>query len=88
METDPTGGDALSCRSTAATQASEIITTQQAADRLGLTTNALYELRCCDDGLPIFQKGFTVGYPTLKAWGRYSDCGTRSPGHAPKTTQY
>jgi transcriptional antiterminator RfaH len=40
----------------------ELITTQQAAARLGLTTNALHELRCRDDGLPIFQKGFVVGY--------------------------
>jgi transcriptional antiterminator RfaH len=40
----------------------ELITTQQAAARLGLTTSALHELRCRDDGLPIFQKSFTVGY--------------------------
>ena len=45
-----------------APKAPELITTQQAADRLGLTTNALHDLRCRDDGLPIFQKGFTVGY--------------------------
>jgi len=45
-----------------APKAPELITTQQAADRLGLTTNALHELRCRDDGLQIFQKGFTVGY--------------------------
>jgi DNA-binding transcriptional MerR regulator len=45
-----------------APKAQELITTQQTADRLGLTTNALHELRCRDDGLPIFQKGFTVGY--------------------------
>jgi transcriptional antiterminator RfaH len=43
-------------------KAPELITTQQAAARLGLTTNALHELRCRDDGLPIFQRGFTVGY--------------------------
>jgi hypothetical protein len=43
-------------------KAPEFITTQQAAARLGLTTNALHELRCRDDGLQIFQKGFTVGY--------------------------
>lgn len=43
-------------------KAPELITTQQAAARLGLTTNALHELRCRDDGLQIFQKGFTVGY--------------------------
>lgn len=45
-----------------APKAPDLITTQQAATRLGLTTNALHELRCRDDGLPIFQKGFTVGY--------------------------
>ena len=45
-----------------APKAPELITTQQAADRLGLTTNALHELRCRDDGLPIFQRGFVVGY--------------------------
>ena len=45
-----------------APKAPELITTQQAAKRLGLTTNALHELRCRDDGLQIFQKGFTVGY--------------------------
>lgn len=45
-----------------APKAPELITTQQAADRLGLTTNALHELRCRDDGLPIVQKGFVVGY--------------------------
>ncbi len=45
-----------------APKAPELITTQQAAARLGLTTNALHEMRCRDDGLPIFQKGFTVGY--------------------------
>ena len=45
-----------------ALKAPELITTQQAAARLGLTTNALHELRCRNDGLQIFQKGFTVGY--------------------------
>jgi transcriptional antiterminator RfaH len=45
-----------------APKAPELITTQQAACRLGLTTNALHELRCRNDGLQIFQKGFTVGY--------------------------
>lgn len=45
-----------------APKAPDLITTQQAATRLGLTTNALHELRCRDDGLQIFQKGFTVGY--------------------------
>ncbi|MDD4943120.1 MAG: transcription/translation regulatory transformer protein RfaH [Rhodoferax sp.] len=45
-----------------APKAPALITTQQAAERLGLTTNALHELRCRDDGLQIFQKGFTVGY--------------------------
>ncbi len=39
-----------------------LLTTQQAADRLGLTTGALHELRCTDDGLPIVQKGLLVGY--------------------------
>ena len=43
-------------------KAPELITTQQAADRFGLTTSALHELRCRDDGLPIVQKGFTLGY--------------------------
>lgn len=42
--------------------APELISTQQAADRLGLTTSALHDLRCLDDGLPIVQKGFLVGY--------------------------
>ena len=42
--------------------APELLTTQQAADRLGLTTSALHELRCTDDGLPIVQKGLLVGY--------------------------
>ena len=45
-----------------APKAPELITTQQAADRLGLTTNALHELRCRNDGLSIVQKGFVVGY--------------------------
>jgi transcriptional antiterminator RfaH len=40
----------------------DLISTQQAADRLGLTTSALHDLRCRDDGLPIVQKGFVVGY--------------------------
>jgi len=39
-----------------------LISTQQAADRLGLTTSALHELRCRDDGLSIVQQGLTVGY--------------------------
>ncbi len=39
-----------------------LLTTQQAADRLGLTTSALHDLRCRDDGLPIVQKGLLVGY--------------------------
>ena len=42
--------------------APELLTTQQAADRLGLTTRSLHELRCTDDGLPIVQKGLLVGY--------------------------
>jgi transcription elongation factor/antiterminator RfaH len=41
---------------------SDLISTQQAADRLGLTTSALHELRCRDDGLSIVQIGFSVGY--------------------------
>jgi transcriptional antiterminator RfaH len=40
----------------------DLISTQQAADRLGLTTSALHELRCRDDGLSIVQQGFMVGY--------------------------
>ena len=44
------------------TMTTELISTQQAADRLGLTTSALHELRCRDDGLSIVQKGFLVGY--------------------------
>jgi transcriptional antiterminator RfaH len=39
-----------------------LLTTQQAADRLGLTTSSLHDLRCKDDGLPIVQKGLLVGY--------------------------
>ena len=39
-----------------------LLTTQQAADRLGLTTRSLHDLRCTDDGLPIVQKGLLVGY--------------------------
>jgi hypothetical protein len=39
-----------------------LLTTQQAADRLGLTTTSLPELRCADDDLPIAQKGLLVGY--------------------------
>jgi len=38
-----------------------LLTTQQAADRLGLTTTSLHDLRCKDDGLPIVQKGLLVG---------------------------
>jgi hypothetical protein len=41
---------------------SDLISTQQAADRLGLTTSALHELRCRDDGLSIVQQGLVVGY--------------------------
>ena len=44
------------------TMAPDLISTQQAAERLGLTTSALHELRCRDDGLSIVQKGFLVGY--------------------------
>jgi len=42
--------------------APDLLTTQQAADRLGLTTTSLHDLRCKDDGLPIMQKGLLVGY--------------------------
>ena len=38
------------------------LTTREAADRLGLTTTSLHDLRCKDDGLPIVQKGLLVGY--------------------------
>jgi hypothetical protein len=38
-----------------------LLTTREAADRLGLTTSALHELRCTDDGLPIVQKGLLMG---------------------------
>ena len=55
-------GESLATPCPYAPKAPELITTQQAAARLGLTTNALHELRCRDDGLQIFQKGFTVGY--------------------------
>jgi hypothetical protein len=55
-------GESLATPRPYAPKAPELITTQQAAARLGLTTNALHELRCRDDGLQIFQKGFTVGY--------------------------
>jgi transcriptional antiterminator RfaH len=41
---------------------SGLISTQQAADRLGLTTSALHELRWRDDGLSIVQQGLVVGY--------------------------
>ncbi len=44
------------------TMTSDLISTQQAADRLGLTTSALHELRCRDDGLSIVQQGLRVGY--------------------------
>jgi len=39
-----------------------LLTTQQTADRLGLTTSTLHDLRCKDDGLPIVQNGLLVGY--------------------------
>ena len=55
-------GESLATPRPYAPKAPELITTQQAATRLGLTTNALHELRCRDDGLQILQKGFTVGY--------------------------
>ena len=44
------------------TMNSDLISTQQAADLLGLTTSALHELRCRDDGLSIVQQGLMVGY--------------------------
>ena len=44
------------------TMTPDLISTQQAADRLGLTTSALHELRCRDDGLSIVQQGLMVGY--------------------------
>ena len=39
-----------------------LLTTREAADRLGLTTTGLHDLRCKDDGLPTVQKGLLVGY--------------------------
>ena len=39
-----------------------LLTTQEAAERLGLTPSSLLELRWQDDGLPIFQKGLDVHY--------------------------
>ena len=39
-----------------------LLTTQEAAERLGLTPGSLLELRWQDDGLPIFQKGLDVHY--------------------------
>ena len=39
-----------------------LLTTREAADRLGLTTTSLHDLRCKDDGLPIVQRGLLVGY--------------------------
>jgi transcriptional antiterminator RfaH len=41
---------------------SQFLTTQQAAERLGLTPGSLQELRWRDDGLPIFQQGLDVHY--------------------------
>jgi transcriptional antiterminator RfaH len=41
---------------------SQFLTTQQAAERLGLTPGSLLELRWRDDGLPIFQQGLNVHY--------------------------
>ena len=37
-----------------------LLTTQEAAERLGLTPGSLQELRWKDDGLPIFQNGLSV----------------------------
>ncbi len=39
-----------------------LLTTQEAADRLGLTPGSLQKLRWQDDGLPIFQQGLDVHY--------------------------
>lgn len=39
-----------------------LFTTQQAAERLGLTPGSLQKLRWQDDGLPIFQQGLAVHY--------------------------
>lgn len=39
-----------------------LLTTQEAADRLGLTPSSLQKLRWEDDGLPIFQQGLDVYY--------------------------
>ena len=39
-----------------------LLTTQQAAERLGLTPGSLQKLRWQDDGLPIFQQGLAVHY--------------------------
>lgn len=39
-----------------------LITTQEAAERLGLTPGSLQKLRWQDDGLPIFQQGLAVHY--------------------------
>ena len=39
-----------------------LLTTQEAADRLGLTPGSLQKLRWQEDGLPIFQQGLNVHY--------------------------
>jgi len=39
-----------------------LLTTQEAAERLGLTPGSLQKLRWQDDGLPIFQQGLDVHY--------------------------
>jgi transcriptional antiterminator RfaH len=39
-----------------------LLTTQEAAERLGLTPGSLQKLRWQDDGLPIFQQGLDVYY--------------------------
>jgi transcriptional antiterminator RfaH len=39
-----------------------LLTTQEAAERLGLTPGSLQKLRWQDDGLPIFQQGLNVHY--------------------------
>lgn len=39
-----------------------LLTTQETAERLGLTPGSLHELRWKDDGLPIFQNGLSGYY--------------------------
>jgi len=35
-----------------------LLTTREAADRLGLTTTSLHDRRCKDDGLPIWMQSY------------------------------